>query len=241
MGIILSWLVSLFSFNVRALDLAGTPFGCMYFAEGGGNASGGEGSGGEGSNSQKDGNSSDDSSDGGILGDKKQLNTGEAEGDKNKKDDPYKNFKVADGVQIDDKRLQAFIQAGKEFGITPENLNKAIKKQIDFESRQNQSFEQKRAERLKSWASENATFLGTGKDADIKTANIARALDAAGTDVSKKVRQFFTENGIDSHPTLVRLFEAIGAKLADEKLITGSGGVGKIGMKEAIQRHYEGQ
>lgn len=136
-------------------------------------------------------------------------------------------FTIPDGMKIDEKRMSSFKTVAKELGLTKEQAQKLV--DMDAESIKNadKAFLDMKA----SWKSETMKMLG--ENAEQKIGEAAAAFKRFGDDEFVKLMQ---DTGLENHPAVVRVFRAIGSKIAVDKTVsaTSSGVKSSMTLSEAL-------
>lgn len=147
----------------------------------------------------------------------------DAEGDKEKKGAPEKyEFKVPDGVQLDEALVGEFTPIAKELNLD----NAAAQKLVDLYTKAQVDSHKKLTD---SWASTHEQWVGEIKadkeiggvnfDANIATAK--KAMTAAQLGGGKELTEALNLTGAGNHPAVVRFFYKVGKLMVDDKFDTG--------------------
>ncbi len=128
-------------------------------------------------------------------------------------------FKLPEGVQIDQKAFDAFTPVAKELGLT----NEQAQKLVDLYASQVKGFDERLVAehnaRVAEWTkkAEGDAEYGGPKLAE----NMAVAKKALDTFATEDLRQFLDDTGLGNHPEVVRLFFRIGQKLKEDGFAEG--------------------
>lgn len=127
--------------------------------------------------------------------------------------DDKTEFKIPDGMKIDEKKMTSFKTVAKELGLTKEQAQKLV--DLDAENIKNtdKAFQDMKA----SWKAETMKMLG--ENAEQKLGEAAAAFKQFGDDEFVKLMQ---ETGLENHPAVVRVFRNIGSKIAVDKTVSAT-------------------
>lgn len=144
----------------------------------------------------------------------------------------YEEFKIADGLELDAKAMDAF----KEFAKGRNWSQKDAQEIIDFQNKIELERAKQSAEAWKTiqegWrksAKEDKEFGGDAYDENLALANKAAA--AIGDD---EFFQMLVETGVGDHPAMIRAFVRLGKKMSNDKLVFGNGSEQKKSLAERL-------
>lgn len=149
--------------------------------------------------------------------------TAEGDGDQGKAGDkqdakpdvPEKyEFKLPDGVQMDDKGIEAYSEFAKEAGLSQEAAQSLISKLAPvMQSRMTEAVQQAR----ESWGEASKTDKEFGGDK--LQENLAVAQKAMKTFGSPELRELLNESGLGNHPEIIRVFVRAGKAISEDRFV----------------------
>lgn len=148
-----------------------------------------------------------------------------AEGDKEKKGAPEKyEFKVPDGVELDEALVSAFTPLAKELNLD----NASAQKLVDLYTRTRAADTQKLYD---AWAQTHEKWVGAAKadkefggaNFDASVAVAKKAMTAAALGGGKDLVEALNVTGAGNHPEVIRFFYRVGKLMADDRFDTGKG------------------
>jgi len=141
--------------------------------------------------------------------------------------DEKTEFSIPDGLKVDEKKMSSFKAVAKELGLTKEQAQKLV----DMDSENIKAQEKAFADMKESWKAE--TIKQLGDNAEQKIGEAAAAFKRFGDDEFVKLMQ---DTGLENHPAVVRVFRAIGSKIAVDKTVsaTSSGVKSSMTLSEAL-------
>lgn len=145
---------------------------------------------------------------------------GEAAKDGENKDDkgtvPEKyEFKLPDGVTLDEGRAAEFSTVAKGLGLSQEQAQKLV--DLDVKRAQDQA--NAHAETVKGWANELKADKEYG--GDNLTATLASCKQVMDKFASPALREYMDATGLGNHPELVRFVARIGKGLSEDTFVKG--------------------
>lgn len=149
----------------------------------------------------------------------------DAEGDKEKKGAPEKyEFKVPEGVQLDETLVGEFTPIAKELNLD----NAQAQKLVDLYTKTRAADTQKLYD---AWAQTHEKWVGEAKaDKEIGGANFdanvaiaKKAMNAAQLGGGAALVEALNVTGAGNHPEIIRFFYKVGKLMADDKFDTGKG------------------
>lgn len=122
-------------------------------------------------------------------------------------------FKIPEGMKIDDKKMSSFKTVAKELGLTKDQAQKLV----DMDAQNIQNADNAFREMQKKWKED--TMKELGENAEQKLGEAAAAFKRFGDDEFVKLLK---DTGLENHPAMVRVFRNIGSKLAVDKTVPGT-------------------
>lgn len=122
-------------------------------------------------------------------------------------------FKIPDGMKIDEKKMASFKTVAKELGLTKDQAQKLV----DMDAQNIQNADNAFREMQKKWKED--TMKELGENAEQKLGEAAAAFKRFGDDEFVKLLK---DTGLENHPAMVRVFRNIGSKLAVDKTVPGT-------------------
>ncbi|KKM17597.1 hypothetical protein LCGC14_1674220 [marine sediment metagenome] len=148
-----------------------------------------------------------------------------ADEDKGKSPKDYEDFKLPEGVELDEVALADFVPMAKEAGLTQEQAQKLV----DFQAKRVQEYsdsqEKAWTDMQESWrvATKSDKEIG-GPAFDQSLAQAKTFLKAYGT---PELMEALDTTGMGNHPEVIRAFARAGKAMGDDKLAIGGPGDGK--------------
>lgn len=144
-------------------------------------------------------------------------------------------FKLPDGIQLDDKGIGAFSEVAKELNLTQDAAQKVLDKMGPvIAGRHAEVLTQAKAQWVE--AAQTDKEYGGEKLAE----NLAVAKKALDTFGSPELRTLLNESGLGNHPELIRAFFRAGKAISEDKFVPATGGSPK-GAKDAANALYPNQ
>ncbi len=144
-------------------------------------------------------------------------------------------FKLPDGVQLDDKGTAAFSEVAKELNLSQEAAQKVLDKMGPvIAGRHAEALTQAKAQWVES-AQTDKEFGG-----DKLTENLAVAKKALDTFGTPELRTLLNESGLGNHPELIRLMFRAGKAISEDKFVPAGSGSPR-GAKDAANALYPNQ
>lgn len=144
-------------------------------------------------------------------------------------------FKLPDGIQLDDKGTQAFSEVAKELNLSQEAAQKVLDKMGPvIAGRHAETLAQAKTQWVEG-AKVDAEFGGEKLAENLAVAK--KALDKFG---SPELRTLLNESGLGNHPEIIRAFFRAGKAISEDKFVPATGGSPK-GTKAAADALYPNQ
>ncbi|MCH2219623.1 MAG: protease [Aquabacterium sp.] len=145
------------------------------------------------------------------------------------------DFKLPDGVQMDDKGLEAFGQWAKGHNLTQDKAQTLLESLAP-------AIAQRQAEQVaavrQQWADESKADKEFGGDKlDESLAVAKKAHDAFASDGFKELLK---QSGLGNHPEVIRTFLRIGKAISEDTLVLGAGQRKPSAEPSVAQRMYPG-
>jgi len=153
------------------------------------------------------------------------------------------DFKVPEGMTVDDKIVQQFEPIAREHNLS----NEAVQALVDFEAARVKSAGEAQAADLKTerelWAKEQQKWITDLKaDPDFGGAKHNEAVQAShkaiGAFADKDFVEWAKETGMGNFPPLVKLLSRIGRAMGEDKVHNGDPTVGKKTAAEVMYPAY---
>lgn len=127
-------------------------------------------------------------------------------------------FKLPDGVSLDEGLLGDVTPVFKELGISQEGAQKLADAYVKNLAKQSEAQKQSTMTAYKQvvedWKSETKKELGA--DADKSLSFAAKAINKFGSD---KLREMMNETGVGNHVELVKFFIAVGKSISEDSFV----------------------
>lgn len=140
-------------------------------------------------------------------------------------------FKLPDGVQMDDTGLAKFSEMAKDLNLTQEAAQTMLDK---MGSHQAEAIERVKAE-WSEGAKADKEFGGDKLNENLAVAK--KALDQFGTPA---LRTLLNESGLGNHPEIIRAFFRAGKAISEDRFVAGSAG-GSPASRDAAKSLYPNQ
>jgi hypothetical protein len=169
----------------------------------------------------------DDAADAGDSAD------GDAEGSQTPPDE-YADFKMPEGIQLDETLMTDALPLFKEMGLTQD----AAQKLVDFQATRVQADAQKQVDafnQLKTeWREQSANDKEFGGEAFNENVKLAQAaVNKFGT---PELKTLMEDYGVGNHPEMLRFMVKVGKLTAED--VPGSTGSGGEGQKDVVSTLY---
>ena len=125
----------------------------------------------------------------------------------------YEQFKLPEGIKLDDNKMKSFIEIAKEFKLTQEQAQKLV----DFDAASIKASEAAFHKMQEEW--KNASIKELGENAEQKLGEAALAYKQFGDDEFVKLMK---DTGLENHPAVVRAFRKIGSMIATDKTVSAT-------------------
>lgn len=144
-------------------------------------------------------------------------------------------FKVPEGVQLDDKAQTVFSEVARELNLTQEAAQKVLDKMGPvIAGRHAEALTQAKAQ----WVEAAQTDKEYGGEKLAENLSVAKkALDQFGT---PELRTLLNESGLGNHPEIIRAFFRAGKAISEDKFVPATGD-GPKGAKDPAKALYPNQ
>lgn len=119
-------------------------------------------------------------------------------------------FKLPEGMKLDEGKMKSFISLAKEFKLTQEQAQKLV----DFDAASIKASEEAFHKMQEGWKAD--TLKELGENAEQKLGEAVQAYKQFGDDEFVKLMK---DTGLENHPAVVRVFRNIGSKIATDKTV----------------------
>jgi hypothetical protein len=209
-----------------AAGATGAPQAGTQQAADDGKTAGADGAGGQ------DGKGDDGKAQGDANGDGKTGDEGKGDAKATGAPESYEDFKLPEGVQMDEAGLKSFSEFAKSMDLTQDAAQTFIEKLGPaMQARQTAVIETTRA----GWLESLKTDKELGGDKFDETLQLAdRGLKAVGSEALNKL---LTESGLNKHPEIVRAFVKVGKEVSEDGKFV-SGGAASAKTMTTAQRMF---
>lgn len=167
-------------------------------------------------------------------GDGDQSDTGDKQDAKPEVPEKYE-FKLPDGVQMDDAGIEAYSEFAKEAGLSQDAAQSLIAKLAPvMQERSQQAIQQAR----NAWGEASKTDKEFGGDK--LSENLAVAQKAMKSFGSPELRTLLNESGLGNHPEIIRAFYRAGKAISEDNFVQ-SGSKVPGGSKDLAKSLYPNQ
>lgn len=154
-----------------------------------------------------------------LLGDKGEQTEQDKGSQETKPIVPEKyDFKLPEGVTLDEGLLGDVTPVFKELGISQEGAQKLADAYLKNLSKQSEAQSERTMsaykEVVEGWKADTKKELGA--DADKSLSFAAKAINKFGND---KLREMMNETGVGNHPELVKFFIAVGKSVSEDSFV----------------------
>ena len=144
-------------------------------------------------------------------------------------------FKLPEGVQMDEAGIEAFSEVAKDLDLTQEAAQKMLDKMgTAMATRQAEALAQVKAEWVEG-AKADKEFGGDKLTENLSVAK--KALDQFGT---PELRTLLNESGLGNHPEIIRAFYRAGKAISEDRFVPAGNG-GPTGTKDPAKSLYPNQ
>ena len=144
----------------------------------------------------------------------------------------YADFKLPDGMKLDDAAIGEFANVAKELDLTQDKAQKLVDLQAAFAQRNAQSQIAQFAEQVKAWgeqAKSDKEYGGEKFDASVTSARLA--VSKFGT---PELTKLLNDTGMGSNPEVVRFMVKVGNAMSEDKLHTSSNSATTKSVEEML-------
>ena len=144
----------------------------------------------------------------------------------------YADFKLPDGVKLDDAAIGEFAPVAKELNLTQDQAQKLVDLQAAFAQRNAQSQIAQFAEQVKAWGEQakgDKEYGGEKFDASVTSARLA--VSKFGT---PELTKLLNDTGMGSNPEVVRFMVKVGNAMSEDKLHTSSNSATTKSVEEML-------
>ena len=144
----------------------------------------------------------------------------------------YADFKLPDGVKLDDAAIGEFAPVAKELNLTQDQAQKLVDLQAAFAQRNAQAQVAQFAEQVKAWGEQakgDKEYGGEKFDASVTSARLA--VSKFGT---PELTKLLNDTGMGSNPEVVRFMVKVGNAMSEDKLHTSSNSATTKSVEEML-------
>ena len=144
----------------------------------------------------------------------------------------YADFKLPDGMKLDDAAIGEFANVAKELDLTQDKAQKLVDLQAAFAQRNAQSQIAQFAEQVKAWgeqAKSDKEYGGEKFDTSVTSARLA--VSKFGT---PELTKLLNDTGMGSNPEVVRFMVKVGNAMSEDKLHTSSNSATTKSVEEML-------
>lgn len=145
----------------------------------------------------------------------------------------YEDFKLPEGVKLDEKFSTEFKTVAKELGLDQTQAQKLVDLQTNFTKDYSTNIDNQFKAQVAEWESESITMLGA--DYKAKLGVVAKAMNNHGT---PEFRKLLNETGLGNHKEVVNFFYNIGTKMSESKMRDGGSASNQPSNKTLSEKHY---
>ncbi len=145
-----------------------------------------------------------------------------AEKDKKGAPETYADFKVPEGVEVNQPVLDAFKVLAKKHNLTQEGAQELIDLQVKHVQGITEGLQKTFEDTKAEWKKEAIAALGADYKKELVFAS--RAIEKFGT---AELRVFLNQTGTGNHKDLVNFFVAVGKAISEDHIVPGAEGSGQ--------------
>jgi len=134
----------------------------------------------------------------------------------------YADFKVPEGIEINQPMLEEFKTTAKKHNLTQEAAQELIDLQVKHVKGISEGLLTTFNQIKTDWKKDTVTALGADYKKELVYAG--RAIEQFGT---PELRTILNQTGVGSHKELVKFFVKVGKAISEDKLVTGQQATGK--------------
>jgi hypothetical protein len=144
----------------------------------------------------------------------------------------YEDFKLPEGIVIDDEYKNEFKSIAKELKLNQDQAQKLVDLQTKFTSDYSTKVNEHFKLQVDTWKQESIAELGANYKDELKV--VAKAMNSFG---SPELRTLLNETGLGNHKEVVKFFLNIGKKVSEDKIIDSNIGKERT-AKSLAEKHY---
>ena len=162
--------------------------------------------------------SSEETQDEGTMLGKKATDDGAEEGKEGKADVESYDFKLPEGMAMDENLRDAVVPLFKEAGINQDTAQKIVDEYAKYVTTKGSDLQKELSDnwgkQLNEWKEETKKDYGTGLKETLSFAS--RAIDKFGSD---RLREALDDTGLGNHPEFVRFFSRVGKAISEDSFV----------------------
>lgn len=139
--------------------------------------------------------------------------TKEAEKVEEVKELVLEDFKLPEGVTLDEDFATEFKSIAKDLKLNQEGAQKLVDLQTKFTQTYSEKINTQFKEQVKSWGDESKKELGANYKQEL--VKVAKAMNTFG---SPELRKLLNDTGLGNHKEVVKFFLNIGSKVSEDKM-----------------------
>lgn len=144
----------------------------------------------------------------------------------------YEDFKLPEGIVIDEEYKQEFKSIAKDLKLNQEQAQKLVDLQTKFTSDYAVKVNEHFKTQVDTWKQESIAELGPNYKQEL--AVVAKAMNSFG---SPELRNLLNETGLGNHKEVVKFFLNIGKKVSEDKIMDSN--IGKERKAKSLaEKHY---
>jgi hypothetical protein len=133
----------------------------------------------------------------------------------------YADFKLPEGMTLDKAVAEQFTALAKEFNLPQEAAQKLVDLQVTMQQKQGTAYVDGYKAQVTAWEEESRKELGAEPEK-----KLALAAKAANVFAPKELKEMLVSTGLGNNIHVLKMFIAIGEKMAEDKFVEGKLGAG---------------
>lgn len=144
----------------------------------------------------------------------------------------YADFKIADGLSIDETALTEFKAFAKEMNWSQEQAQKIVDFQNKLELQRTEQGQKQWEAVVEAWRNAAKTDKEVGGPQFKEQVALAdKALQKYGT---PELRQLFNDTYVGDHPEMIRVFARIGKAMSEDTISTGGNAASSVPIEQKL-------
>ncbi|MBD1412802.1 hypothetical protein NUJ30_08720 [Burkholderia contaminans] len=154
----------------------------------------------------------------------------------------YTDFKLPEGVQVDEQKMTDFKATASEAGLSQDQAQKLVDLYSNAVKAATDASTQLWYDTQKQWQADvlKDPEIG-GNNFEPMKATVAKAIDAVGGEDAAKIREAFNYTGAGNHPDVIRFLYRLGKAIGEGGAVAGGAPTAVEAPKSAAEKLYPSQ